>query len=140
MIDLKNHVVFKVKRCVEPKAMGPASHTSFHHCVIYINHMVSKVITIYGQSCGFSGSAICFEVNHGLKSTQFYSPVMPRPHSPIRSPVLYPEFTQTFDCKCYKLFTSNATNFDASFHELAIAALCCFYCYTMRDDSSPLLH
>jgi hypothetical protein len=51
-----------VKRCVEPKERVPIRgtlflrfHTSFHYCVIYINHMVTKVITIYGQPYGFQG-------------------------------------------------------------------------------------
>jgi len=41
---------------------GPASpdhylrfHTSFYYYVIYANYMVSKVITIYGQSYVFQG-------------------------------------------------------------------------------------
>jgi len=40
-------------------------HTSFHCYVIYIYHMVSKAITIYGQTW-FSRSTIWFKVNHGL--------------------------------------------------------------------------
>ena len=30
-------------------------HTTFHYCVIYINHMVSKVITTYGRPYCFQG-------------------------------------------------------------------------------------
>ena len=50
-------------------------NTSFHYCVIYIKHMVLKVITIYGQPYGFqcqpygSRSTIRFKVNHGSRST-----------------------------------------------------------------------
>jgi hypothetical protein len=101
---------------------GPASHTSFRYCVIYINHMVSKVITIMANH-------VVFKVKHmfqGQPRTEvdpFYSPVTPRPHFSVRSPILYPELTQTFDSKCYKLFTSNATHIDASFHQLVISAL-----------------
>jgi len=52
--------------------IGPASRdpqlrylTSYHYCDIYINHMVSKVITKYGQTC-FSRPTRWFKVNHGL--------------------------------------------------------------------------
>ena len=83
MVDADDAIV---KRCVEPKARVPRDensifsarrdpclrfHTSFHYCVICINHMVSKVITIY----------VGFKVNHmgqGQPRTQvdpFYSHV-----------------------------------------------------------------
>jgi hypothetical protein len=87
-----------------------------------------------------SPCAITFQLDSTSKQIHCLTPDMPRPYFLIRSPFLYPEFTQTFDAKCYKMFTSNATHLNASCHELASAPICCFHCYAMRSDASPLLH
>ena len=49
----------------------------FHYCVIYINNMVSKVITIYGQPYGFQGQT------YGSRSTTGPN----RPYSTFMSPM-----------------------------------------------------
>lgn len=73
-------------------------------------------------------------------NTLTLKPVMPGPHLPIPSPILYLEITQIFDAKLYKTFTTITTHFNDSFHELAIAVVRCFYCYAMLSNASPLLH
>ena len=79
MVDVDDVIV---KRCVKLKVRVPRGgtlylkfHTSFNYYVIYVNHMVFKVITTHDQQSGFQGqphvsrSNTWFKVNHGLKST-----------------------------------------------------------------------
>jgi hypothetical protein len=132
--------------CVEPKVTDPprthrltiASSTSTIWFPRSLPYMVNHVV--FQDQPYVSRSTSWFKVNHGLKSTHSTRQLGHDLIFPVRSPILYPEFTQSFDSKCYKLFTSNAKHFDVSSHKLAIAASCCFYCYAMRDYSSPFLH
>jgi hypothetical protein len=63
--DLGNYMVavddVTVKRCVEPKATVLSTHR--FTIVIYINRIVSKVVTMFGQPYRFQGQP------HGSRST-----------------------------------------------------------------------
>jgi len=62
-------------------------HTSFHYYVIYVNHLVSKVITIYGQSYGFQGHP--YDSRSTIDSTY---PLLLL----FRQLILYPVFSMPF--------------------------------------------